>query len=400
MSVAIPTAQTPGVVAQQLAPMRVCTRCVMDTSDPDITFDLAGVCNHCHDYDKHVRTLVYDGVEGRRRLEEIAGQIKRAGAGKAYDCIIGVSGGVDSTFVAFKVKELGLRPLAVHLDNGWNSEIAVANISVTLKRLGIDLHTHVIDWEEFKDIQLAFLRSGVPDCEVPSDQAIFALMSLMATKHGVHYVITGCNVRTETHLPRAWSQGQNDWLYIRSVHRRFGSRRIRTYPRQNFIRYATSNRPWHRTLNILDYLDYSKTAALPVLEQELGWKNYGGKHFESVYTRWYQGYFLPTRFGYDKRKCHLSSRLCSGELTRAEALAELTNETYPKQMQEDDCLYVRKKFGLSEEQFQQILSAPRRTCADFSSYRKIVNGRAYGAALKLYQFVKYVILRRSRAVSA
>ena len=390
----------PDTATAQPAALRVCTRCVMDTTDPDITFDAVGMCSHCHDYDQSVRAQVVGGAEGLRRLDEIVGRIKRDGAGKKYDCIIGVSGGVDSTYVAYKVKQLGLRPLAVHLDNGWNSEVAVSNISVTLKNLGIDLYTHVIDWEEFKDIQLAFLRSGVPDCEVPSDQAIFSLMSLMAAKHGVQYVITGCNVRTETHLPQAWSQGQNDWLYIRSVHRQFGSGRIRTYPHLSLFRYITTNRLCHRTVNILDYLDYSKNATLPILERELGWKDYGGKHFESVYTRWYQGYFLPGRFGYDKRKCHLSSRLCSGELTRAEAMAELAKETYPKQMQEEDCAYVRKKFGLSEEQFQEILNAPRRTCANFPSYRRIVRGPLYRAALRLYQFVKYGVLHRPRAVGA
>lgn len=400
MSATFASAPAPASAPAQPAALRVCVRCVMDTTDPDITFDAAGVCNHCHDYDQLVRAQVFGGAEGFRRLDEIVGRIKRDGAEKKYDCIIGVSGGVDSTFVAYKVKQLGLRPLAVHLDNGWNSEIAVSNISVTLKKLGIDLYTHVIDWEEFKDIQLAFLRSGVPDCEIPSDHAIMALMCGQARKFGLRHVITGCNIRTETHLPTAWSQGHSDWRYIQSVHQRFGTGRIKSFPHLSFGAFATGNKFAYQITNLLDYVDYSKKEALPIMERELGWKNYGGKHFESVYTRWYQGVFLPIRFGYDKRKCHLSSRLCSGELTRAEALAEVQGETYPKQMQEDDCAYVRKKFGLSEKQFQAILEAPRRTYADFPSYRRIVRGPAYRTALRAYQFVKYGVLRRPKAAGA
>ena len=301
--------------------LRVCTRCVMDTTDPEITFDADGVCNHCHDHDRMARQLVFSGDDGRRRLDEIVTRIKRDGAGRRYDCVIGVSGGVDSTFVAYKVKQLGLRPLAVHLDNGWDSEIAVSNISVTLKNLGIDLHTHVIDWEEFKDIQLAFLRSGVPDCEIPSDHAIAASVHCAASRLGIRHTIWGCNARTETHLPRAWSQGHYDWGYIKAIRRRYGTGRIQTYPHLNFISYVTGYRFTQTRLNLLDYIDYSKTGALKLLERELGWRNYGGKHHESVYTRWYQGWFLPVRFGFDKRKVHLSSLICSEEISRVEALS-------------------------------------------------------------------------------
>lgn len=371
----------------------------MDTTDPDIAFDAAGVCNHCHDYDRLVATAVAGGAEGERQLAAIVEQIKRDGAGKKYDCVIGVSGGVDSTYVAYKVKQLGLRPLAVHLDNGWNSEIAVSNISMALQKLGIDLHTHVIDWEEFKDIQLAFLRSGVPDCEIPSDHAIMALMISQARRLGLRHVITGCNIRTETHLPAAWSQGHGDWRYISAVHQQFGSGRIRTFPHMDFVGFATGNRLRVTLTNLLDFVDYSKREVLPILKRELGWKDYGGKHFESVYTRWYQGYFLPTRFGYDKRKTHVSSRLCSGEFTRTEALAELQGEAYPKVMQVEDCTYVKKKFGLSDAQFKAIMEAPRRTYADFPSYRRWVRSPAYRAALRSFQWVKYGLLGRQRSAA-
>lgn len=371
----------------------------MDTTDPDITFDAQGVCNHCHAYDRRVSQAVHDGDEGRAELLRLAEEIRRDGQGKRYDCVIGVSGGVDSTFVAWKVKSLGLRPLAVHLDNGWNSEIAVSNISTVLKKVGIDLHTEVLDWEEFKDIQLAFLKASVPDAEVPSDHAIFACLYHTATKVGVRHVITGLNVRTETHLPRAWSHGHIDWGYLKAVHKAYGSgRRIKTFPHYNFIQFVNGFRRTHVTLNILDYVDYSKKEALVFLQNELGWRDYGGKHHESVYTRWYQGVYLPRKFGFDKRKSHLSSRICSGELTREFAFNELNKPTYDPALQEQDCEYIAKKLGLTTAQYNAIMAAPPRRFEDFPSYEKVCAGPAFQRVMRLYQFLKYDVLRRPRSV--
>ncbi len=206
----------------------------MDVSDPEITFDQDGVCNHCHQYDELVHNNPQLGSSGLIMLDAKVQRIKADGAGKPYDCVIGVSGGVDSTFVAWKVKSLGLRPLAVHVDNGWNSEIAVSNINTVLKKMDIDLYTVVLDWEEFKDIQVAFLRASTPDAEVPSDHAIFASLYLQAERLGVRHVITGLNMRTETHLPKAWSQGHVDWGYMKAIHKKFGKNRIKTFPHYNF----------------------------------------------------------------------------------------------------------------------------------------------------------------------
>lgn len=350
-------------------PLHICTRCVMDTTDPEIVFDVQGVCNHCHDYDSNNSHRVLTGEVGRKFLEGKVEEMQAAGRGKKYDCIIGVSGGVDSTFVAHKTKQLGLRPLAVHLDNGWNSELAVHNIHEALNRLNIDLHTHVIDWEEFKDLQMAFLRASTPDSEIPSDHAIVALMRQTAEKMGVRYVISGCNMRTESHLPRSWSQGHSDWKYIRSIHRQFGGVPLKTYPRMTFLSLLR----WGRSqewVDILNYIDYVKSDALIVLERELGWRNYGGKHFESIYTRFYQGYILPKKFGFDKRKTHLSSLICSGEITREVALRELEKEPYPVALQNEDREYVISKFGLTEADFEAIMSAPPRSFWDFPSYAK------------------------------
>jgi N-acetyl sugar amidotransferase len=359
---------------------RLCTRCVMDDTDPEIAFDEHGVCNHCHRYDQLVREAVFTGPERERRLARLLEAVRADGKGKEYDCIIGVSGGVDSTFVAWKVKELGLRPLAVHLDNGWDSELAVKNIEHVLNKLKIDLHTHVIDWNEFRDLQLAFLKASTPDSEIPTDHAIVSLMFATARRMRVKHILSGVNCRTESHLPRAWSRGHQDWKYIRSVHRRFGTQALTTFPRQGLVR-LTLDRLFYRWVDILNLLDYSKKQAMAVLQDTLGWKYYGGKHYESIYTRFYQGYILPRKFGFDKRKAHLSSLICSGELPRDAALAELRTEPYPPALQEEDREYVIKKLGLTTEEFNRIMLLPPKRFEDYPSY---ASGWPYRALRRAY----------------
>ena len=366
---------------------RMCTRCVMDTTDPDIIFDENGVCNHCHTYDRMVREYVVDGEEGLRHLEQTAQKIRKDGQGKKYDCIIGVSGGVDSTYVAYRVKKLGLRPLAVHLDNGWDSELAVKNIEETLKRLDIDLYTEVLDWEEFRDLQVSFLRASTPDSEIPTDHAIVALLCNMAEKIGIKYVIVGNNVRTETHLPRSWSQGHFDWKYIHEVQKRFGTLPLKTFPHFNFLTYYFRMITQKR-IEILNYIGYNKKEASRVLQDELGWRYYGGKHYESIYTRFYQGYILPEKFGFDKRRSHLSSLVCSGEVTREQALEELKIPTYAPAMQEEDREYVVKKLGLTDIEFSDIMSAPRKNYWDYPSYGHFMK---HPLTQKMVPFIKRVV---------
>ncbi|HRJ76743.1 MAG TPA: N-acetyl sugar amidotransferase, partial [Anaerolineales bacterium] len=321
---------------------QICTRCIMDTTDPEIFFNEQGVCNHCYDHDRLTKQKVMSGKAGEIYLKKLIEQMKYDGRNKSYDCIIGVSGGVDSTYVAYLVKHMGLRPLAVHMDNGWNSELAVKNIEETLKRLGIDLYTQVLDWEEFKGLQVAFLKASTPDSEIPSDHAIWAVLGNMADKLKIRYIISGFNVRTETHLPRTWSQGHFDWKYIRTVNQLFGRSKLKTFPYIGFFTYYRRLLT-HKRIDILNYIDYNKSEAMKILENELGWRYYGGKHYESIYTRFYQGYILPEKFGYDKRRCHLSSLICSGEITREQALKELEKPTYSPIMQEEDREYVVKK---------------------------------------------------------
>ena len=380
---------------------RVCTRCLMDTSDPEIQFDEQGVCNHCHDYDRLIQQRVLKGEAGLRYLEKLVEQIKREGHGKPYDCVMGVSGGGDSTYVAYAAKtKLGLRPLAIHMDNGWDSELAVKNIEETLKRLGIDLYTNVLNWEEFKDLQLAFLKASTPDSEIPSDHAIWAVIGDMAEKLKVRYILSGFNVRTETHLPRAWSQGHFDWKYIQSVHKQFGKRKLKTFPHQGLFTYYRRLLTLRR-VDILNYLDYNKQEAMQLLERELGWKYYGGKHHESIYTRFYQGYILPTKFGYDKRRCHLSSQICSGEITRESALAELQEPSYAPSMQEEDREYVAKKLGVSDGEFDAIMKLPRRNFLDYPSYGRVIEGPIFkGVYDGLRNVYRSMQQRRNRAAES
>lgn len=366
---------------------QICNRCVMDTTDPEIQFDENGICNYCWQYDELVKRFVFDGKEGTEKLQHIVDEIKKSGKGKEYDCIIGVSGGVDSSYVAYKVKELGLRPLAVHLDNGWDSELAVKNIESFLKKLNIDLYTYVIDWAEFKDLQLSFLYASTPDSEIPTDHAVFAILYEMADQIKTKYVIFGCNIRTESHLPRSWSQGHMDWKYINSIQHQFGNLPLNTFPHMDFLRYH-KNLLLHKSINILNYLDYSKKDAMKILENEFGWKYYGGKHYESIYTRFYQGYILPKKFGYDKRRMHHSSLICSGEITRTEAIEDLKNEPYPIELQNQDKEYVIKKFGITDGEFERIMNLPKKRFEDYPSYEKSIYPKILKILARGFRFIR------------
>ncbi|MFY3862446.1 N-acetyl sugar amidotransferase [Achromobacter xylosoxidans] len=351
-------------------PYQQCTRCLMDTSDPAITFDNEGVCNHCTRYFSRVRDEVHRGPAGEAVLARIVDQIRAEGRGKDYDCIAGVSGGVDSTFVVYKLKQLGLRPLAVHFDNGWNSEIAVANIKKTLDTLDIDLYTYVVDWEEFKDLQMSFIKASVPNCEIPTDHAITATLVSTAKKHGIRYVINGSNVVTEGILPITWVYYSHDLRHIRALHRLHGTVPLRTFPRislPSFTLRILSGQ--YKMVNLLNYIDYDKSAAMQTMQDELGWQYYGGKHYESIYTRWYQGYYLPTKFGFDKRRAHLSALVCAGQMTREQGLQQITFDPYAENDLQSDTDFVLKKFGITADDLQRFIAAPNHVHTDYPNQR-------------------------------
>jgi len=351
-----------------------CNRCVMDTSDPDITFNDEGVCNHCKRYEAQLSTRVYHGEEASSRLATLVSSIKNAGKGKEYDCIIGVSGGVDSTYVAYLTKQLGLRPLAVHFDNGWNSELAVSNIEKTLEKVGIDLYTYVMDWTTFRDLQLSFLLASTPDGETPTDHAINALLWQEANKRNIKYIINGMNFATESAAVLSWAYGHSDWKYIRSVNRIFGkNRRLKGYPHfslLDLLYYSVVK--GIRVVSILNYVDYNKNEVMDILQNKLGWVYYGGKHYESIYTRFYQAYVLPVKFGIDKRICHLSDLVNSKQLGREEALESLKTKDYSADMLKEDLAYVIKKFELTPEKFEAIMNSPIKSFRDYPNDYKLV----------------------------
>ncbi len=356
-------------------PYQQCTRCLMDTSDPDIVFDQDGICNHCTRYFDRVQREMHRGSQGQSMLARIVKRIRQEGKGKDYDCIAGVSGGVDSTYVIYKLKEFGLRPLAVHFDNGWNSELAVQNIKNTLDRLQIDLHTYVVDWEEFKDLQMAFLRASVPNCEIPTDHAITATLVSTAKRIGTPYVINGSNVVTEGILPISWVYYSHDLKHIRALHARFGKQRLKTFPKIGLPSFTLRIlRGKYRMVNLLNYLDYDKAAAMSTMQAELNWKYYGGKHYESIYTRWYQGYYLPTKFGFDKRRAHLSALVCAGQMSREQGQREMAHDPYQHNDLVGDTEFVLKKLGISKIELDAIIAAPNRKHTDFPNQALFIEG--------------------------
>ncbi len=345
----------------------VCTRCVMDTSDPEITFDEDGVCNHCRRYaELAAREVRREPGE----LERLVREIKQSGARKDYDCVIGVSGGVDSTYVAYEVKRLGLRPLAVHLDNGWDSELAIHNIEQALDTLGIELVTRVLEWDEFRRLQVAFLKASVSDGEIPTDHAILATLNEEASRRGIRYVVSGVNFTTEAILPRRWTYGVHDWRYIKQIHRRFAGTSLSGFPHVSRLRLDYFSRVRKiRMVALLDYLPYVKSDAMELLQRELGWRPYAGKHYESIYTRFFQGYILPVKFGIDKRKAHLSTLICAGQMTRDEALRSLEENEYLTGQAAEDRVYVVKKLDLTDAEFDEIMRAPARTYEDYPNHQ-------------------------------
>ncbi|MHA2602279.1 MAG: N-acetyl sugar amidotransferase [Candidatus Thorarchaeota archaeon SMTZ1-83] len=340
---------------------QICSRCVMDTSDPEIEFDENGVCNHCRGYFSRLERYILPPEERQVELKHILAEIKEKGKGKQYDCIAGISGGVDSTYMIYKAVDLGLRPLAVHLDNGWDSRLAVTNIEKVLNRLNVDLYTHVIEWEEFKDLHLAYFKASVVDIEVATDHAITAVIHDVADEQGVKYILSGGNYATEGIMPRSWVWTKNDLANLSDIHRRFGTKKLRTYPRLGFRRLVFLRKVrGFKSIPLLNYLDYNRADAKKFLMDDFGWEDYGGKHYESLFTKFYQSYILPTKFNIDKRRAHLSTLICSGQITREEALETLKEPLYDEKEFKRDREYFLKKLCLTDEQFDDLMKQPTK----------------------------------------
>ena len=343
-------------------PYQQCFISVMDTiADPNITFDEKGICNYYYEYLAKETEQVFKGEEGLKKMQQIIDQIKISGEGKKYDCITGVSGGVDSTYLTYTAKKLGLNPLIVHFDNGWNSELAVKNIENIISTLGFDLYTLVVDWDEFKDLQLSYLHASVVDIEALTDHAIAGTLYRLAAENNIKYILSGYNIVTEGVLPSYWVTIKSDHVNIQSIHKKFGKVKLKTYPF-----FAEKERRYYvgikniQVINLLNYMPYNKALVKETIIKELNWRDYGGKHYESVFTRFYQGYILPNKFGIDKRKAHLSNLIFSGQITKEEALSELKKPIYEPYQLLRDYEFVIKKFNLIEEEFEKLIQAERK----------------------------------------
>lgn len=345
---------------REACPYRRCSRCVLDTVGPHpIEFDQEGVCNYCRQSEQATARWMLSPEEQRIKFEQAIGAIKAHGAGREYDSILGMSGGVDSSYIAYLAMKNGLRPLIVHLDNGWNSELAVKNIEKIINRTGFDYYNHVIDWEEFKDMQLAYLRASVIDTEVVTDQAIFAILHIMAHKLGIKYILFGDNPKSERTMPSGWNYRKNDLANVRAIHRRYGSKKLRTYPLM-----GTYDLDWYRRIvgisyvSLLHYVDVSVKEMKATLASEFGWRDYRWKHCESVFTQFYQGYILPKKYGVDKRKAHISDEVITGQISREEGLRRVEEPYYTPEQLREDYDFVVRKLGLTPGEFEEIMALP------------------------------------------
>ncbi len=357
-------------------PFQECRRCIMNTSDPWIYFDGDGVCNHCSKYDSYDQSL---GDEERRtaRLGQLVDQVKARGRNKSHDCIMGLSGGVDSSYLAwYATNELGLRVLAVHIDTGWNSELAVDNINSIVEKLGLDLHTLVLDWPSIRDIQRAYFLSGIANLDVPQDHAFIASLYSEAREYGLRDILSGGNYQTEAILPPAWGYDAADARSLKDIHRRFGTMRIDNFPTigvldRMFYKPYVQHMQVHRPL---DLIPYRKEEAKTLLKERLGWRDYGGKHYESRFTKFFQGHYLPTRYGYDKRLAHLSSLVTSGQMDRGHAMAEMQEPLYAEEDLVPDRDFWIRKLDLSLDDYERVMSSPPVSYKDFKNSEALSKG--------------------------
>ena len=354
---------------------QMCTHCVMDTTDSKITFDENGVCDHCRTFYRDIQPAWHPDAQSEAELMKIVEKIKKEGRGKDFDCIMGMSGGIDSSYLTYIAKEkLGLRPLVFHVDAGWNSQLAVNNIERLVDKLGLDLYTEVINWEEMKDLQLAYFKAGVPNVDTPQDHAFFATMYKFAAKYKVKYILTGANYSTEcVRNPVEWMYYQSDSRQLKDIHRRFGKIPLKTFPVTNIL--------WHKVylrymrgitlIKPLDYIPYVKEDAMKFLMDEFGWQQYPQKHFESRFTKFYESYWLYKKFGYDTRRVQYSSLILTGQMSREEAVESLKNPPYDPETIMHEFEYVANKLGISVSELQGYMDAPNKSYRDYKSQDSI-----------------------------
>ena len=355
---------------------QVCSNCVMDTTDSQIKFDEKGMCDHCHNFYENILPSWHTDERGKAKLEKQVSEIKRKSKNKEYDCIIGLSGGVDSSYLAYYAKEvLGLRVLLYSVDTGWNLNVAVENVEKITKGLGLELCTEIINWSEMKDLQLAFFKSQVPYQDIPQDHIIFASLYNYAVKHKIKYVLTGGNYSTEcVREPIEWVY-QNDLRMIKDIQKQFGTKKLNNLPFCSMFKYKIYYRFFKgmKVYRPLDLIPYTKEDAIKTLNEKFNWQPYANKHFESVFTRFYEGYWLVKKFGFDKRRAHFSSLILTKQLDRNKALEILKNPPYSEAQAMEDLEYICKKLSVSKDEFLNLMNQENKSYKDYKSSAKMIS---------------------------
>ena len=356
---------------------KICSNCVMDTSDSKINFDEKGVCDHCNTYYKDILPKWHTDEKGDKALKDIVERIKKEGEGKDFDCLMGMSGGIDSSYLLYiMVEKYALRPLVFHVDAGWNSQIAVNNIERLVDGLGLDLYTEVINWEEIKDLQLAFFKSGVSHIDTPQDHSFFATMYKFASKHNIKHILTGGNYSTEcVRNPLEWMYYQSDSIQLKDIYKKYGTGKLKDYPVTNILWHKVFL-PYFKKIKLirpLDFFPYNKDEAMKTLVDEFGYQEYPQKHFESRFTRFYESYWLPKKFGFDTRKVQYSSLILTNQMTCEDALEKLKHPAYDPKTIKQDFEYIATKLGISVEELQSYMDAPNKTYKDYKSQENIYN---------------------------
>jgi N-acetyl sugar amidotransferase len=356
---------------------QICSNCVMDTTDSRITFDSNGVCDHCNDFYTNVKPNWHTDERGRAEMEKLVENIKKDGKGRNFDCLLGMSGGVDSSYLLhLAVKELGLRPLVFHVDGGWNSELAVHNIQVMIDKLGLDLYTEVINWEEMKDFQLAFFKSGVPHIDIPQDHAFIATLYNFADKYKIKYILNGGNISTEcVRNPMEWLYYGTDMAQLKDIMKKFSTVEMKTYPFSSILRHKFYLRYLKgvQVVKPLNYMPYIKEDALEFLSKEYGWTPYPQKHFESRFTKFFEGYWLPERFGFDTRRVQFSSLILTGQMKREDALKKLELPAYNPETIDEEFDYISTKLGITSDELRSYLTMPKKFYWDYKNYESVFN---------------------------
>lgn len=356
---------------------QICTSCVMDTSDPEISFNDEGICDHCQNFNKNIKDDLFNNDKNRfKDLKKICEDINRNDNKEGYNCLAGISGGVDSSYLLhIIVKELKLKPLVVHVDTGWNSKESVNNIEKLVDKLNLDLHTEVINWREMRDLQVSFFKAGHPNLDIPQDHAIWASMHKLVVKHKIKYLFTGGNMATECiREPLEWSYHASDLRHINDIHKKFGSIDLKTFPLCNIFTYKIYYKFFKnlKTIQLLNYFDFNKEDAMKLLEKEYGWLRYSHKHYESRFTKFFEGYWLVKKFNIDVRKVHFSSLIMTNQLNRDEALKLIENIPYDRNEISNEINFIKNKLNISDLEFEEYLKAPPKSFKEYKSYNTLI----------------------------